>query len=57
MRLKNDDANEQLEKASERLRTQQGEFDKRFEEKKEKITAGDDLAPGVLKNGQGIPGR
>jgi DNA-directed RNA polymerase subunit beta len=49
IRLKNDDASEQLEKASERLKTQQGEFDKLFEEKKEKITAGDDLAPGVLK--------
>jgi DNA-directed RNA polymerase subunit beta len=49
VRLKNDDASEQLEKASERLKTQQGEFDKLFEEKKNKITAGDDLAPGVLK--------
>ena len=49
VRLKNDDASEQLEKASERLKTQQGEFDRLFEEKKEKITAGDDLAPGVLK--------
>jgi DNA-directed RNA polymerase subunit beta len=49
IRLKNDDASEQLEKASERLKTQQGEFDKLFEEKKNKITAGDDLAPGVLK--------
>jgi len=29
---------------------------KRFEEKKAKITAGDDLAPGVLKDGQGVPG-
>ena len=49
IRLKNDDASEQLEKASERLKTQQGEFDKLFEEKRNKITAGDDLAPGVLK--------
>jgi len=49
VRLKNDEANEQLEKASERLKTQQGEFDRLFEEKKTKITAGDDLAPGVLK--------
>ena len=49
IRLKNDEANEQLEKASERLKGQRGEFDKRFEEKKLKITAGDDLAPGVLK--------
>jgi DNA-directed RNA polymerase subunit beta len=49
VRLKNDEANEQLEKAFERLKTQRAEFDKRFEEKKVKITAGDDLAPGVLK--------
>ena len=49
IRLKNDDANEQLEKASARLNAQRDEFDTRFEEKKAKITAGDDLAPGVLK--------
>jgi DNA-directed RNA polymerase subunit beta len=49
IRLKNDEANTQLEKASERLKSQRAEFDRRYEEKKEKITAGDDLAPGVLK--------
>jgi DNA-directed RNA polymerase subunit beta len=49
IRLKSDDATEQLEKASERLKSQRAEFDRRYEEKKEKITAGDDLAPGVLK--------
>jgi DNA-directed RNA polymerase subunit beta len=49
IRLKNDEANEQLETASERLKTQRAEFDHRYEVKKEKITAGDDLAPGVLK--------
>jgi DNA-directed RNA polymerase subunit beta len=49
IRLKNDDANEQLQKAFERLNLQREEFDRRFEEKKLKITAGDDLAPGVLK--------
>jgi len=49
IRLKSDDASENLEKASERLRTQRAEFDRRYEEKKDKITAGDDLAPGVLK--------
>jgi len=49
IRLKNDDANEQLQKAFERLNSQRDEFDRRFEEKKTKITAGDDLAPGVLK--------
>ena len=49
VRLKNDEANVQLETASERLKTQRAEFDRRFDEKKAKITAGDDLAPGVLK--------
>ncbi|MCP4089120.1 MAG: DNA-directed RNA polymerase subunit beta [Gammaproteobacteria bacterium] len=49
IRLKNDDANASLEKAAKRLKAQREEFDVRFEEKKQKITAGDDLAPGVLK--------
>ena len=49
IRLKNDEANEQLQRAFERLNSQREEFDRRFEEKKAKITAGDDLAPGVLK--------
>jgi DNA-directed RNA polymerase subunit beta len=49
IRLKSDEATDQLEKASERLKSQRAEFDRRYEEKKDKITAGDDLAPGVLK--------
>ena len=49
IRLKSDDATEKLEKASERLKAQRAEFERRYEEKREKITAGDDLAPGVLK--------
>ena len=49
IRLKNDGANEQLQKAFERLNAQREEFDRRFDVKKAKITAGDDLAPGVLK--------
>ena len=49
IRLSNDDANALLEQGAERLRTQREEFDRRFEEKRKKITAGDDLAPGVLK--------
>ena len=49
VRLSNDDANAQLEQAADRLRQQRSEFDRRFEEKRKKITAGDDLAPGVLK--------
>ncbi len=49
IRLKNDEANEQLERSAERLKAQEAEFDRRYDEKKAKITAGDDLAPGVLK--------
>src|SRR5690606_27114423 len=49
IRLKDDAANEQLEKIAEQLKEQRTAFEKRFEEKKRKITAGDDLAPGVLK--------
>ena len=47
--LRNDVANAELERAAERLRKQREEFERRFAEKREKITAGDDLAPGVLK--------
>ena len=49
IRLRNDDANQQLEQVAERLRAQREEFERRYDEKKTKITAGDDLAPGVLK--------
>ncbi len=49
IRLKDEEANAQLETVSERLKGQRKTFEKRFEEKKAKITAGDDLAPGVLK--------
>ena len=49
IRLENDDANSQLEATSERLKAQHKHFEKRLEEKRVKITAGDDLAPGVLK--------
>jgi DNA-directed RNA polymerase subunit beta len=49
IRLEDDDANSQLEQVAERLKAQQRDFEKRFEDKKSKITAGDDLAPGVLK--------
>ena len=49
IRLHNDEANSQLEQAAIRLREQRDQFERRFEEKKRKITAGDDLPPGVLK--------
>jgi DNA-directed RNA polymerase subunit beta len=49
IRLDGEDANSQLEQASERLKLQRKAFEKRLDDKKVKITAGDDLAPGVLK--------
>jgi len=49
IRLEDEDANAQLESSSERLKLQRKAFEKRLDDKKAKITAGDDLAPGVLK--------
>ena len=49
IRLENEEADKQLEQLSEQLKERRKDFDKRFEEKKAKLTAGDDLAPGVLK--------
>jgi DNA-directed RNA polymerase subunit beta len=49
IRLKEDAANADIEAASERLKLQRTGFERRFEEKRAKITQGDDLAPGVLK--------
>jgi DNA-directed RNA polymerase subunit beta len=49
LRMRNDDAQDLLERASRQIEKQRKLFDKRFEEKKAKITRGDDLAPGVLK--------
>ncbi len=49
IRMKDEDAAELLEKAQEQIASHKAAFDKRFAEKKAKITAGDDLAPGVLK--------
>ncbi|RYZ68184.1 MAG: DNA-directed RNA polymerase subunit beta, partial [Proteobacteria bacterium] len=49
IRLDDEDANSQLEAAAERMKAQRKAFEKRLEEKRLKITAGDDLAPGVLK--------
>ncbi|MCS4506018.1 DNA-directed RNA polymerase subunit beta [Arhodomonas aquaeolei] len=49
IRLRDDEVTQQLEKVKEQLEAQRKAFDDRFEEKKGKITAGDDLAPGVLK--------
>ena len=49
VRLRNDDANMQLEQLSEQVKASRKEIDERYEEKRGKLTAGDDLAPGVLK--------
>ena len=49
IRLRNESANEDLEKASEQLKTLRTEFEERLENKRVKLTSGDDLAPGVLK--------
>ena len=49
IRLEDEEANSQLEQASERLKLQRKAFEKRLDDKRAKITAGDDLAPGVLK--------
>ncbi len=49
IRLRDDAATAQLEAVQAQLKAQRETFDERFDEKKQKITAGDDLAPGVLK--------
>jgi DNA-directed RNA polymerase subunit beta len=49
VRMNSEEVNVQLEKLSTQLKKQRESFDQKLLEKKEKITAGDDLAPGVLK--------
>jgi DNA-directed RNA polymerase subunit beta len=49
IRLQNEEADKQLEQLSEQLKERRKDFDRRYDEKKAKLTAGDDLAPGVLK--------
>ena len=49
VRLRNEEANETIDRIRDQLEEQRKEFDRRFEEKREKIQMGDDLAPGVLK--------
>src|SRR5690349_3827233 len=49
IRLEGEEQNSNLEQASERMKAQRKAFEKRLDDKKAKITAGDDLAPGVLK--------
>ncbi|MDZ7789625.1 MAG: DNA-directed RNA polymerase subunit beta [Xanthomonadales bacterium] len=49
LRMRNEEAQEVLERAARQIEAQRKAFDARFEEKKEKITRGDELAPAVLK--------
>ena len=49
VRLRNESANEQLEQLRADLDAQRKYFDDLFDEKRAKLEAGDDLAPGVLK--------
>jgi DNA-directed RNA polymerase subunit beta len=49
IQLRNEAANKDLKRIAERLEAQHEDFERRYDEKKSKITAGDDLAPGVLK--------
>ena len=49
IRIKEDDLSKKLESLNEQLEAQRAAFDQLFEEKQKKVTAGDDLKPGVLK--------
>ncbi len=49
IRLRDDAANAQLEGAAKQLKQERLDFEKAYEAKRNKITQGDDLAPGVLK--------
>jgi DNA-directed RNA polymerase subunit beta len=47
--LRNEEANADLEKISDQLKELRKGFEERLEDKRKKLTGGDDLAPGVLK--------
>ncbi len=47
--LRNDEANAQLEAMGDQIKQLRQTFDDKYEEKRSKLTTGDDLAPGVLK--------
>jgi DNA-directed RNA polymerase subunit beta len=49
IRLRDATANSQLESAAKQLKAERLHFEKAYEAKRNKITQGDDLAPGVLK--------
>ena len=49
IRMRSEGVNRQLERAQKQLADLRETLDRRFEEKRGKLTSGDDLAPGVLK--------
>ena len=49
IRMKEEEAVDYLDNAKKQVETHKAEFEKRFQDKRGKITQGDDLAPGVLK--------
>ncbi|WP_027966102.1 DNA-directed RNA polymerase subunit beta [Halomonas halocynthiae] len=49
LRMQDESLNELLAQANEQLENRRKEMEERFEDKKRKLTQGDDLAPGVLK--------
>jgi DNA-directed RNA polymerase subunit beta len=49
IRLNDDEAAARLEAVAQQIKNQREQFRQKYEEKKNKLTAGDDLAPGVQK--------
>ncbi|MEE4175693.1 MAG: DNA-directed RNA polymerase subunit beta, partial [Xanthomonadales bacterium] len=49
IRMRTEEVNEQLEALANQIKDQKKAVEKKLVEQKEKLTAGDDLAPGVLK--------
>ena len=49
IRFKSDKLSRMQEQSAQRLRQLKDEFDDKFKDKRDKLTSGDDLAPGVLK--------
>ena len=49
IRLRDESTNNSLDRIRAQLKAQGSSFDEKFDEKRQKLEAGDDLAPGVLK--------
>ncbi|MFP6781198.1 MAG: DNA-directed RNA polymerase subunit beta, partial [Gammaproteobacteria bacterium] len=49
IRTSTDAVNEQVEQLGSQIKNHQEDYERQFEEKRSKLTSGDDLAPGVLK--------